>query len=721
MSNVTNLDPMRGLTHRRDLQGVRALAVLLVVLNHARVSFLPGGYIGVDVFFVLSGYFITGLLLRDGYAAAGSDNARVSLPKFYARRARRILPAACLTLIVVSVAVYVVYDLNHANYLGTKPTLMSALSASLFYANFHFAALSTNYFAQAASSFPSPVQHFWSLSVEEQFYLVWPTLLLVVFLVSRKIAARRADREDAERRTAARVVGGVLVVLCGASLFASVHMTDTDAPAAYFSTFARAWELGAGALLALTLPKFEAIPSKARQVLGWAGLGMIAYAALDYSSTTLFPGIAALLPVGGACLIVIAGVTPVSVSRVLGVEPMTFIGDRSYSFYLWHFPVLIIVWQASGRYASTGVNLLLLTGAFVLASLTYKLYENPIRFARWLRGWRTAVLASVALAGTVAAVLVPVLAVDSALASQNAASARVHTKLLAPAVGQPDPTHIWSAKPIPAVLRAADASLRGAPLPPFTPSVASLASTAESMYDMPNSCMPGFGPGVIPQKVCHLGDLKSKRIVTIVGDSHAQQWISTLVTAAKTLHIQIVPLVKPGCFVFRITKVISGWPCQAWYKWAVAENKQLRPVATLVSWEMANYAVPGSHQKLLLSEVRASMTKLPHAVLIADPPNDGAVQPGNCLSAPGATMRTCTAKMPTWYPSFQKRLQAMASAGHHKVLSTLQWFCARGTCPMVINHVVTTHDGSHMTPLYSTELGRVLGDELGPVLTQLEG
>src|SRR5579863_8882634 len=210
---------------RRDLQGVRALAVLLVALNHAKVPFLPGGYVGVDVFFVLSGYFITGLLLREGFAGG-----RISIPKFNARRARRILPAASLTLALTSIAVFVVYDLLRADFLQTKSTLLDSLAASLFYANIHFASNATNYFAQASSAMPSPVQHFWSLSVEEQFYLVWPSLLAVTFLIGRRV--RRLDHAHT-----ARAVGMLITVICTASLLWSIHDTSTDPQAAYFSTF----------------------------------------------------------------------------------------------------------------------------------------------------------------------------------------------------------------------------------------------------------------------------------------------------------------------------------------------------------------------------------------------------------------------------------------------------------------------------------------------------
>src|SRR5579863_1329890 len=334
---------------RRDLQGVRALAVLLVALNHANVPFLPGGYIGVDVFFVLSGYFITGLLLREGFGGdhgreGGQAGGHISIHKFYARRARRILPAATLTLAVTAIAVYIVYDLLKADFLGTKPALLDALSASLFYANVHFAAGATNYFANAAQTLPSPVLHFWSLSVEEQFYFVWPSLLaIMLFICSR--------RRSFDRRRAVRLIGVVIVVVCAASLYWSIRDTATSPQSAYFSTFARVWELGLGALLALAAPAAARLPLLLRTPLGWLGLGMVVFAAIDYTSRTSFPGDAALLPVIGCGLLVVAGLhaTRFGVDRVLGVRPLSYIGDRSYTFYLWHYPAMVIVWAAAGR------------------------------------------------------------------------------------------------------------------------------------------------------------------------------------------------------------------------------------------------------------------------------------------------------------------------------------------------------------------------------------
>jgi len=331
--------------HRRELQGLRAVAVLLVVLDHGGVPFLQGGYVGVDVFFVLSGYLITGLLLRQ----AGRDG-RIRLSDFYVRRARRILPAAVLTLVVTDLAAHQLLNLVRA-----REAVGDSVWAAFFMANVHFARAGSDYFAQGQP--PSPVQHYWTLAVEEQFYLVWPIVLAGVLAVP---FLRR------------RLLWIVLAAAAG-SLAWSIHSTATDATYAYFSTVTRAWELALGAALAIAAPRL-------RGAAAWLGLACICIAAVAFSSSTPFPGYAALLPTIGAALVIAAA--PGSGSRLLSLAPFRYVGDRSYAFYLWHWPVLVIAAEYVGHDLSTAVRLGLLAGAFGLSILSYAFFENPIRQMR---------------------------------------------------------------------------------------------------------------------------------------------------------------------------------------------------------------------------------------------------------------------------------------------------------------------------------------------------
>ena len=239
---------MRAAGHRADIQGLRAVAVVLVVLGHAGVGFARGGFVGVDVFFVLSGFLITGLLLAEARA-----RGRISLLEFYVRRARRILPAAALALVATDLAAFFLL-----NFVRARGAVVDSLNAAGFVANFHFAATGVDYFARQDP--PSPILHFWSLSVEEQFYVVWPLLLtLVLFGVARRGALH-------ERRLL-----GVLVALAGASLGWSIYLTHAAPTTAYFSPFTRAWELGLGATLAVGASSLERTPGAVRLVLGWVG------------------------------------------------------------------------------------------------------------------------------------------------------------------------------------------------------------------------------------------------------------------------------------------------------------------------------------------------------------------------------------------------------------------------------------------------------------------
>jgi len=250
--------------HRDDIQGLRAIAVLVVALHHAGVRVLPGGYVGVDVFFVLSGFLITQLLLsraiRVGY---------VSFADFYARRARRILPAAVLTLVVTIGASYFML-----NVIRTDQVVVDSIWAAFFLANVHFAEQGTNYFAGWQPA--SPVQHYWTLSVEEQFYLVWPALVALVLFAS--LRRRRSGPRGVTTGQIRRLFAATLVIAL-ASLAWSVYSTPRSPTDAYFSTVARAWELALGALLALGLLAFSggrfAAPGAFRVAAGWIGLAMI--------------------------------------------------------------------------------------------------------------------------------------------------------------------------------------------------------------------------------------------------------------------------------------------------------------------------------------------------------------------------------------------------------------------------------------------------------------
>jgi peptidoglycan/LPS O-acetylase OafA/YrhL len=345
---------------RADVQGLRAVAVALVVLTHAGVPGLAGGFIGVDVFFVLSGFVITRLLLRER-----ERTGRTSLTGFYRRRARRILPCAMLVLLVTVVAARVLLG----SAMGARLSGDGAWTA-VFLANVHFAAVAAGHVGPDLG--PNPLEHYWSLAVEEQFYLVWPVLLILVMYLTRR-----------SRSTAALAV--VLGVICVASFTWCVVQTAHEPTWAYFSPLTRAWELATGALLALPFPALAATrarwPARAAGVLGLLAIGA---AAVLYDPSTTFPGVAVALPVLGTALVIAAGtIAPGAGAAVLlAVAPLRWLGDRSYSLYLWHWPVLAIGSLHVGRDLPLAQDLGLVAVAVVASALTYRLVEDPLRRGR---------------------------------------------------------------------------------------------------------------------------------------------------------------------------------------------------------------------------------------------------------------------------------------------------------------------------------------------------
>ncbi len=350
--------------HRRDIQGLRALAVMLVIGDHAGLPGLGGGFVGVDVFFVISGYVITQLLLRET-----PKGARQGLADFYSRRIRRIVPAATATLVLTMVAARLLQ--------GTRmnPLLPGDVRwASLFAANFRLVSTGSNYFVPGLH--PSLVTHFWSLAVEEQFYIVWP---VVVFSISRLVGPRHRHRALALTLTA-----GVV-----ASASWSVHLSSRNPVASYYSPFTRFWELGLGCLLATLAAKGASRPLWLRRLAGGVGVALLTVALATLSSASTYPGWQAWLPCASAAALIWAGGgggpggRPVA-SRLLSARPLGYVGDISYSLYLIHYPLLELARGTPPWLSSADRRLLAIAGTALFAVCSYHLVENPIRRARGL-------------------------------------------------------------------------------------------------------------------------------------------------------------------------------------------------------------------------------------------------------------------------------------------------------------------------------------------------
>ena len=347
------------LAFRTDIEGLRAVAVCAVLLAHSGIGIGEGGFVGVDVFYVISGFLITGLLLREA-----DRRGSISLPAFYARRARRLLPAAALVIVCVLAASLVLLSPTR-----TDIATGDAVAASLYYLNWRFVAQSADYFGPQTDQ--SPLQHYWSLSIEEQFYLVWPLVLLGLVVLWRR-------RGKAMPRAAA---AGAIGAITAASLTYSILYEPTSSGEAYFSSFTRAWELGLGGLLVfLPVSRLGRSPAAA---LGLAGIGAIALATFTFDASTRFPGVAALLPCLGAAAIIRAG-RPDMPFRPLTLRPVRYIGRISYPLYLWHWPPLVFVAAEVGE-LSGAEGAALILASFIPAILTHHFVEQPAHHSRRLK------------------------------------------------------------------------------------------------------------------------------------------------------------------------------------------------------------------------------------------------------------------------------------------------------------------------------------------------
>ncbi len=671
---------------RQDIQGLRAVAVLLVALDHAGLKLLKGGYVGVDVFFVLSGYLITGLLVSAAERASGHEYFR----DFYARRARRILPAATLTLIVTDVAASHLLNLYRAH-----QVLVDSLYSTFFVANVHFSSIGTNYFATGQP--PSPFQHFWSLSVEEQFYLVWPLFVAVILL---GITLRGRPDGDIVRRRRTLGIGAVVVTL--GSLAFAVYDTHHSPVTAYFSTPARLWELGLGAILFLNARRVARLPGPLLAILGWIGLAAIVLASIRYSPSTAFPGLPALLPTVGAAAVIAAGLgvrrAPYAPSRLLSLLPFRYVGDRSYTFYLWHWPVLILAMEHAGHSLSLTTNLILLGGAFGLSVITYSVFERPIHYTQKLQGAAALALWPAAIAVVFFVSSLTWSHYQDAVNLTTAVAPEIQTETNeAPALASSATTQAFWHPSSPDDLVAAVAAVRASrPIPTtLTPSALDLKTSG---YGPPPSCNPE------ETEVCSFPTTSGKKSLVVFGDSYAVMWMPAILSFAQREGYQVHTIMHFACFARQWAGNGHPWTrkCEDFYKFGVAKLRALHPSLLIVSTRYSEQEEPEAaihNISLLGATVRAFVHRI---VVIADPPEQEK-EPTDCLLSAHATMSRCSIKEAPWQIDLTASAES-ATKTFGVFLDTVPWFCYHEICPMVIGHSVVKKDQFHLTERYVEEL-----------------
>ncbi|MFD6058108.1 acyltransferase family protein [Rhodococcus wratislaviensis] len=700
-------------THQRlDIQGLRMVAVMLVVLSHL-FHWPRGGFIGVDVFFVISGFLITGSLLH-----TLEQTGRISFSNFYRRRIRRILPAATLVLFATYVAAQAVYTTGRF-----QSTLLDAVSGFFFVANWRYGLEGTDYFN--ASGPVSPLQHYWSLSVEEQFYFVWPAIIFVVGLV----AVRKS------RRVLAAVVMGAVVA---ASFAYSIIGTASNPTWAYFSTLTRVWELGVGALLAITIRHCERIPDALRPFLAWLGLAMIGVGAFAITETAGgFPAPWALVPVMGAAFFIAAGVS--GNHRFLSIftnRVSRYIGDISYSLYLWHWPIIVLLASLMDRSAYYFATALFLMSGLSIAA--YHLIENPVRASKWLETssetkdrrildrsrWRLPTLKmseanqsigigalALATAGLVVFALAPV--------APPSASSLI-------SAGMPSVVEASQGGPAQEALsREIRAAALAAAWPDLSPSMDEVSARVRSgVSDTVGACT-GLTPPQIDQ--CTFGDPSAERTIAVLGDSTAMTYVETFKWIAdhSSGSWKVEVLAMSGCpfadgeFVAPNAALQSACPGRV--SRGIEHVKTTRPDLVVIANNYAPRKLVSSksditvHERRLSEEaaVRQVAESSGKVVMLAPAPQGEDVR--QCFTKQSTPSDCLTTVDALWLDVLAMESE-MSQSNHWLHINTLPMFCTTSQyCPSFIGSTPVKVDQVHLTSEYAVAMAPALMEKLQSV------
>lgn len=626
-----------------EIQGLRAIAVGLVVAFHVWPAVLPGGYVGVDVFFVISGYLITGLLLRNI-----ERDGSVLLLDFYARRARRLIPAATTVLIVTLTGTVLLLPQSRWD-----ETFKQIIAASIYVQNWLLAISAVDYWDVESAA--SPVQHYWSLSIEEQFYLIWPLLLVAVPPLAKRISA-----------TSRSVVAGTLIIVFVCSLVASITITYREPEAAYFVTHTRVWELALGGLLAIYADRLNYGPS-VRTALAVSGIILISFAGAFFSTRTAFPGIAALVPALGAVFVIGARR---DLSGLLSHPVMQYIGDRSYSIYLWHWPI-ITFYVAHNPHIDIASGLVLVAITLVLSHLSFNYIEQPFRFSRSPQKASPVLMGL----GSIATVVAVTVAAQFALLK--------NVEILEGDARYPGP----------------EALLNNASTPPDIEYIPRLWVLRKDKHPYVSECHQDQTSA--EPISCTLGSPKATTVIALFGDSHAAHWAPAIEKIATERGWKVVTFTKSTCPFSRIDVVNKGKPypsCSAWRENVMAELRRLNPqfVITAQARQSVRYSELAEGTLSVWRELVANGSKV---IAVEDTPWLPWL-PGKCLADPSSlcTVPRSEAVSPQLFTGIGKEVTGVT------VLDLTDAICDDQNCYTVVGNVIVYRDRQHLTATYSRML-----------------
>ena len=670
---------------RADLEGLRGVAILLVLAFHAGIPGFGGGFIGVDVFYVLSGFLITGLLLRER-----ERTGRVGLRAFYARRARRILPAAAAILVVTLFAAALVISP-----LDLPPVARDAVAVALSAGNIRFALGATDYFAAGVA--PSPFLHYWSLGVEEQFYLVWPALLVVAMRIGRS-------------RMAVTLALAVVVVV---SYAAALWLTDRSAAWAFYSLPTRAWQLALGGLIAAGAAWHGRIPDRIIVPVGWLGLAAIVAAGVLIDPDTMpYPGVAALAPTVGAAAVILAGGRGGSMALLLARPWLRFLGLISFSLYLVHWPILVLpaTNMAIGEELPIALRIALVFVSIVAAWASYRWIEQPFHRGR---RWSVSAGRTVALGGAAIA-----------LTAVFAFGVNIYAARMLDAVGgvpagvvEPTDPSTWSpgATPTPGPVRSGPQ-----PVPrDLRPSLATARVDWERIQV--DDCTLSNSETQPPD--CVYGDPQGSKTVVLLGDSHAAQWFPALERIAKGEGWRLIPYTKLSCrfLDMRMYSLIfkrEYRECTTWRDLVIGELQRLKPDLVVVAAARdLRTMVPGDDDARLQGEAMARfLVQIPGRIgILVDTPSSSYDVPA-CLALHRDDAGLCeTARGVAFGARHLILEQTAADVSGATVVDLSATICWRDPCPVISGRTLMWRDHQHFTATYAASLAEALFAALPPL------
>ena len=719
--------PLPAVQHRRDIEGLRAIAVLIVVAYHAGIPGWGGGFIGVDVFFVISGFLITSLLIKER-----ESDGRIALLTFYARRIRRLLPISSVVAVVSVVGALAILPSTTFSSLGTD-----VVAAAGFFVNMLFAIRGTDYLA--GDTDPSVIQHYWSLAVEEQFYLIWPGLIALVTIGAQQVRRR---------------ITPVIITVISGSFAASVVLSPTAPTWSYFGLHTRAFELGVGALLAVHWPLVERWGQSTRAALSWAGLIGIGFSIPLAAAVDYFPGWVAAIPVLATAAAIAGGdTTDRGAQLLLRRRPLQWVGEHSYSLYLWHWPVLVLGAGLVGRSLGWSETIAAIALTFALSALGFTLIEHPLRRSpRLIQRPALNYSLGASLVGVTALVGVGVsqyqpqastgvvaeapslststtttVAPDTAIAptgssvsTNGSATSAPTSTTLPPLVDNRD------AEPLAAILAALDNTV----LPEnVRPDVYNAVNDTSTLYD--TNCHQFMTPALA--EGCVFGDTDGEFTIGLIGDSHAAQWFAAINTISIDNTWRLIAHTQGGCPLLDVVTWNRGADavfshCASWRDAVIDDLQQEGVDVVIVSqhWGLLDAstreAVPASVWERDLPTLFDRLRSVDiEPVLFLDSPDPYGSVPA-CAVSHKTDLSSCEPGMlRNTERSVREVATSIADEMSVGVIDPHVWLCVDVSpdddsdttrCPVVVGDILIYRDSHHLsntfvewfTPVISAEL-----------------